>query len=541
MNGPAQGFTRPRLPVVLLILIAFAAGAVVMIVELAAARILTPFFGQSVFVWTNVIGVILAALAAGNYLGGRLADSSSSLKPLFGLLALAGGFCLLSPMAIGRVAHLFLGENLQLEEAFPLLIRGSFVTTLFVFAPPVLLLGTALPFVVSEAARSYGRVGRASGSVYAASTLGSILGTFLTTYFLIETFGSRGTFFLSGAVLMLLSGIGIVATSRRTAGRWSGGVLIVATIGCAFLVPDRAASWGRGVIWAEESRYQYLRVVEAAQDPRTLYLCVNEGIHSFESIYREGDVLSGGQYYDFYTLLPCLAGRHEAGDVCIIGLAAGTIARQYAHFFGASGALQIDGVEIDPAVIEAGYRYMDLAFADPWLNVFNDLDGRVFLNAVAREYDVIIIDAYSQQIYIPFHLATEEFFALVEARLRPGGILGINVSGFRREEPVIEAIANTAAKIFGSVTLARIPEGRNFMLYTVKGQGHVAPRDVNSSSLPKELKPLLAGISAFGSSRAAVHDPRKPLLQDDHAPLEIMSDRALAARSQILINSISGR
>lgn len=522
---------------ILLIVIAFAAGAAVMVVELAAARILTPYFGQSVFVWTNVIGVILASIAAGNYLGGRIADATKSLKPLFFILVLAGALCLAIPGMIGWVSHFFLGKDLQLEEAFSLLVRGSFATTLLVFAPPVFLLGMALPFIVRQASEIYEGVGRASGSIYAASTLGSITGTFLTTYLFVELFGSKGTFYASGIFLIALAGLGFIVLGRLKE-KGMGGVVVLAALCLGPLAPDRGFADDDSVLWETESRYQYLRVVQR-DDDESIHLCINEGLDSFHSIYVKNEILTDGQYYDYYTLLPGLAQIDNPGKVCIIGLAAGTIARQYAHFFGPGGHLAIDGVEIDPEVVRAGYDYMDLALADPWMTLFSDVDGRVFLECSTTKYDVIVVDAYSQQIYIPFHLATEEFFLLLHNHLKEGGIFGINLSGFSRDEPVIAAIGNTAAKVFGSVSLSRIPDGRNFMLFAVKGKGHVSPSKMKSENSPSLLRPLLEKISVFGLTRPVVFDAAKLTLTDDHAPLELMSDRVLMARSNCLVESIS--
>ncbi len=523
---------------VLLIVIAFAAGAAVMVVELAAARILTPYFGQSVFVWTNVIGVILASIAAGNYAGGRLADATGSLRPLFIILVIAGGLCLVIPEMIGSISHFFLGKNLQLEEAFSLLVRGSFATTLLVFAPPVFLLGMALPFIVRQASEIYGGVGRASGSIYAASTFGSIAGTFLTTYVFVEFFGSKGTFFAAGLFLMTLAGLGFIGLGRRRE-KGVGGAVVLLSICLGPLAPGWGFTDDDSVVWEDESRYQYIRIVQ--RDVDTLHLCINEGLDSFHSIYVKDQILTGGQYYDYYSLLPGIAKLENPGNVCIVGLAAGTIARQFVHFFGASKDLAIDGVEIDPEVVRAGYEYMDLALADPWMTVFNDVDGRVFLDCSTKKYDVIVVDAYSQQIYIPFHLATEEFFRLLHECLEEGGIFGINLSGFSRDEPVIAAIGNTAAKVFGSVSLARIPDGRNFMLFAIKGAGHVSPTEIPSESIPAPLRPLLDKISEFGLTRPVFFDSAISYLSDDRAPLELMSDRALMKRSNFLVESISKR
>jgi len=518
-----------------------------MVVELAAARMLTPWFGQTVFVWTNVIGVILASIAAGNFVGGRLADRAASLKPLFLLLAAAGLLSLSAPWLVRWTAGAFLGDGMHLEEALSLLVKGSFCTTVIVFAPPVFLLGMILPFVIKAAAENCGAVGRASGTIYAASTFGSIFGTFLTTYCLVETLGSRGTFYAAGLFLIAIAGAGILFFNRKE-GKWGGAALLLLAGSLVFFSPESGIhsqeikdGQETSIVWEKESRYQYITVVEDEEKAGTLYLRVNEGLDSFQSIYVKDEVLTGGQYYDYFSLLPVLAGRETAGDVLIIGLAAGTIARQYAHFFGGSGDLKIDGVEIDPLVVEAGRRFMDLSLAEPYLMIYSDVDGRIFLDAVKKQYDVIVADAYSQKIHIPFHLATEEFFQAVFDRLKPGGVLGLNVSGFNRSDPVVAAVANTAARVFGTTSLARVPLGRNYMLYAVKGRGHVDPSSCDRSGLPGELLQLMDNICTHGLTRRVAFDSGLPLLTDDHAPLEMICERDLVQRSKALIDSLDRR
>jgi spermidine synthase len=288
------------------------------------------------------------------------------------------------------------------------------------------------------------------------------------------------------------------------------------------------------VIFEQESRYQFVSVVNSVEAPDTVYLKLNEGLDSFHSIYVENDVLTGGQYYDYYCLLPALAGIEKPGRVCIIGLAAGTSARQYDHFFGGPG-LVMDGVEIDPVTVEAGTRFMGLDEVGSRLNIFSDRDGRLFLRTTKSSYDVIIIDAYAQQIYIPFHMATQEFFQEIHDHLAPGGIMGMNVGGFFFTDRLLTGIANTAASVFGSVSVARIPEGRNFMVYAVRGKGHVDPGTATLTAGLERLNPLLHGIREFGLTRNHLFDDRGLLLLDDHAPVECLCDADLIRYSESLV------
>jgi hypothetical protein len=151
---------------------------------------------------------------------------------------------------------------------------------------------------------------------------------------------------------------------------------------------------------------------------------------------------------------------------------------------------------------------------------------------------VIIIDAYSQQIYIPFHMTTREFFLEVFARLAEGGIMGINVNGFFFDDHVLQGIANTAASVFGSVSIARVPEGRNFMVYAVRGRGGADPGSVELPERLQRLQPLLSGIAAFGITRKVAYDPSGLVLTDDKAPLERLCDIDLILRSSDLMEQV---
>jgi len=520
-----------------ILILAFLEGAAVMVIELTAARLMTPYFGQTVFVWTNIIGIILAAVAVGNYFGGWLADRSRSLVPLFMLLMASGFFCLFIPHIIPHIAAFFLGDGLHLNEAFPLLIRGSFATALLLFAPPVLLAGACLPFLVKAASAVAQGIGRASGSVYGCSTLGSIAGTFISTYVFIEALGSKRTFYLSGLVLLVVSlgGFLVVHFSKKRSFTVLV-LLLMLALGTFLGFPSPSFRSTEDILFETESRYQYICVRKADDDPDMIRLCLNEDLDSFHSIYSPNEILTGGQYYDYYCLLPCLAGMKNPSDVCILGLAAGTTARQFAHFFSSNPDLQIDGVEIDKVTLEAGREFMDLAAAEHCLKLYPDLDGRIFLKSTDRIYDTIIIDAYAKQVYIPFQLTTREFFQTVYNHLHEGGIMGMNVNGYLHSDKVVSVIANTAATIFGSVSVAYLQDTHNFMVYAVRGKGHVDPAGVY---LPEGLEPLaelLDNISAYDLTRKVEFDPAVPCLDDDWAPIELLCDMDLINRGVELLD-----
>ncbi|MEW6741637.1 MAG: fused MFS/spermidine synthase [Planctomycetota bacterium] len=513
------------------ITVAALAGAGVMIVELGAARLVTPYFGQSLYVWTNLIGVVLAALAAGSFVGGRLADRWPRPGLLGLLLVAAAALCGLSPFLVGPVARGFLAPGLDLEVAFEFLAKGSLLTALVVFAPPVVLLGTILPFLVKLVGSDPARLGGRAGLVYAASTAGSIAGTFLTTYVLIEHLGSRRTFGVAALLLAAAAVIPLVGSLRRR--RFEVSLLVMAA--GAGLAPWATAPLPRqedDVIAAVESPYQFIRI-RRGQDPRVKLLTLNEGLDSFHSLTIEGEILTGGQYYDYHNLLAAMLLPRSSLKVLILGLAAGTNARQLLALFGDRTELRIDGVEIDDEVVRLGHEYMDLP-RDPRLRPIS-MDGRSFLLVGKERYDLILIDAYAQQTYIPFHMSTVEFFELVRSRLRPDGLVGINIGAYSRGDPVLRSIVNTLARVFGEVVEAKIPRGRNYLAYAAADAHPLVPAKWQPATLPEILAPLRQELAQPGYAIVRRLAEQDLVLTDDRAPVETLEDALLEQRSEHLL------
>jgi spermidine synthase len=509
--------------------IAFLAGAAVMIVELGAARLVAPYFGQSLYVWTNVIATVLAALAAGNFLGGRAADAWPRRTVLGGLLAIAGLLCALPTLVVPPIAHALLPSSLELEVAFPFLSLGSLVTALVAFAPPVLLLGGVLPFLIKLSVREADRLGSLSGAVYAASTLGSIAGTFLATYVLIAWLGVRGAFFCAAGVLLLSAGAAMLHTRAR---RPALLMLLGSALGTAGVSLAGRTAHDPDVLFCADSPYQFIRVRRS--DPRTIKLELNEGLDSFQSLLVEGEILTGGQYYDYFSLLPFLGARRGSLEVLILGLAGGTIARQMLAIFPPDRGLTIDGVEIDADVVAAGEKYLGLP-RDPRLRVIAGVDARCWLRITSKRYDVIIVDAYAQQAYIPFHLSTREFYQSAADHLLPGGVLAMNVGAYSRGDSVLRAISATAASVFERVIACRIPHGRNCLVYA-GDRNLLHPSAVSPGSVPPLLEPLLAELAAPGRSVIVTSHPDDLVLTDDRAPIEQLHDREQRRRSQSFLD-----
>lgn len=441
-------------------------GCACMVVELSAVRLLAPFFGDSAYVWTNVIGVILFALAAGAWFGGRVAERRGADGAVTMLVAAVVALAL-APLLGPWLCDWLLPQDLPLDAAMPALVRGSLAATLALFGPALWLLGAVSPCLVVGAARTGVGLGRAAGMVSAAGTMGSLAGTFAATHWLVPHYGCRATIWVASALLALAW--------------WSirkGSVAILAGLACAALPlacwgPLRGAPEGQQLLAAQESRIQYLRVVRTpASDGRAARteLKINEGLDSYHSVAIEGRAFTSNldasarasSYYDYHALVPLLAGDGKAPDglrALSIGDAAGTFRRIYGVTYPDA---VVDAVELDPEVVQLADRWFPQPAAKG--HVVSGLDGRVFVERSTDTWHCIHVDAYRHQVYIPAHLASREFFAAARERLKPRGILACNVGGLGFSDPVLGAIARTMRESFSDVVALCVPDSRNILL-----------------------------------------------------------------------------
>jgi spermidine synthase len=475
----------------------FCAGAGALATEIAAARLLAPYYGSSTVVWANVIGLVLASLSLGYWLGGRIADRRPSPRVLGGIVVAAAVLVAFVPFAAKPLLDLSVEGLDELSAGSAI---GSFFAVLALFAPPVTLLGMVAPFALRLAIDDVTAAGSVAGRLYALSTIGSLLGTFLAALVLIPLIGTQRTL-LASATLVALAGTMLLGR------RWA---LLAVAMAALHAVPPGAVKAQAGLVDEDESLYQYIQVVEKGS-VRRLYL--NEGI-AVHSVWRRDELLTGG-VWDTFLAVPPLVGR-PVEQVAILGNAGGTVARAYGRFFPQA---HIDGVELDPAVSKIGRRYFGLG-DNPRLDV-HDADARPFLRRTDERYDVIIVDAYRPP-YVPFYLATREFFELARERLRPGGVIALNVATVPDDHRLAEAIAATVGAEFPQV-LSWQPLRFNQI---VLGLDDPAPLDVLRRRLaraPAALAPL---------TRLLAQDLRPARRKgspwtDDRAPVEWVTDRMI--------------
>jgi predicted membrane-bound spermidine synthase len=478
----------------------FGAGIGALATEISASRLLAPYFGSSTIVWANLIGIVLASLALGYWLGGRIADRRP-VPALLGFIVLVSSVLV---AVIPFVAEPFLDLTVEgLDEASVGAVVGSFVAVLLLCAPPVVLLGMVSPFAIRLAVSSIETAGAVAGRLYALSTAGSLLGTFLPALVLIPAIGTQRTFLVVAALLA-------VSSCFLLGARY----LIVAVLLAALLaIPPGAVKAKEGLLHEETSYHQYIQVVEEDDGRRLLYL--NEGV-AVHSVWRRDDVLTGG-VWDAFLALPPLLGR-PLERVAILGNAAGTTARALAVYHPEA---EIDGVELDPAVSDVGRRYFGMG-ENPRLTI-HDEDARPFLRSTDERYDLVVVDAYRQP-YVPFYLATREFFALVRERLAPGGIVALNVAAVPDDERLVDAVGRTLATEIPQALEWPVLRFNTIVLGLTEPLSH-EERARRLRDGPADLAPLRELLARD----AAPLESSGRVWTDDHAPVEWLTDRMIVS------------
>ena len=499
----------------------FVSGMSTLAIELSASRLLGSVFGTSNLVWANVIGLILLYLTFGYFIGGWWADRSPHFLTFYRIIAWAGFLSALIPLAARPVLRIAAGAVVGAEAALAI---GSFVSILVLFSVPVTLLGTVSPFAIRLAMQGevdIRTVGKTSGYIYAISTLGSLVGTFVPVLLLIPELGTMMTFLLFSGALYVLALLNLWRISRRHAVRllWMP-LVIILLVALVLDGPLRPAQAGATILYEKESGYNYIQVQEDSRGYRYLYLNEGQGIHSqwHPDIYTYRRTWSFFLTASYFNNPPYT--QSDVKSMAIVGLAAGTIARQYTAVYG---NIPIDGIEIDPAVIEAGELYFDMNKEQmPALNVYAE-DGRYMLLQLGRRYDVIALDAYRPP-YIPWHLTTVEFFTEVRDHLTENGVAAVNVGRTDTDRRLVNAMAATLLEVFPTVHAMDVPLSFNTILVATREPTSANNLLLNLNNLPEDAPVILRDALSLGVDSLVALTPAPPIFTDDRAPVETLVD-----------------
>lgn len=496
---------------IFLYLTEFFAGMSVMAVELGASRLLAPYFSSSQIVWTIIIGTIMIAMALGNIYGGKSADKSPNPDKLYGRILIAAVWIALIPVA-GKYIVLGISALLIFTVNNNFLIIAAFCACMVIFVFPLFLLGTVTPSLAKYSVSSLDDSGRTVGTLGAFNTIGSIIGTFVPTFVTIPAVGTSITFLIFAGILIVLSVIYFVSSRVGYKKIIISGVIFVAC--CVFGHGDSFAFWQQDLTYEGESIYNYLQVSE---DDKQVSLSTNV-LFGVQSVYMKDDTLTG-LYYDYAMAAPLMVPdkNPDSMEVLILGMGTGTYATQCRKYFG---DMNIEGVEIDEKITKLSRKYF--ALPDD-INV-TTYDGRAFLNASDRKYDVIMVDAY-QDITIPFQMSSVEFFRLVKSHLNENGVMVVNMNMRGNDDGDInQYLADTISSVFGNVYTVEVDNSTNRELFASDNNDMMSVLNDNISGIKDaDLRFMMNKVR----DNSIAYNAGKLIMTDDNAPVELLGMKVI--------------
>jgi spermidine synthase len=513
----AKWFVSSRFAKSLAVLV-FVAGMASMSLEFAASRLLIPVFGSSIFTWGSLIGVILTGLSIGYHIGGKLADKNPSFQKLCLVIFSAGLYIIFIPFIAPTITSTFIqfvsdSHYASLFAVFTLLIVPTF------------LLGIVSPYAIKLATRRLAELGNVSGNLYSLSTVGSIVGTFLTVFVLIPTFEINYIIFGLGVALMFFSSLFGLARFPKVLAAFVV-VLLLFFPSISLSSAGTAMVHTGTLVYEKETLYSHLDVIDSG-NVRTLYLDGN--IHS--QMYKDKPEELVNTYTKYFHL--GFLFNPNAKDILFIGGGGFSGPKNFLNMYS---DVRIDVVEIDPDVISAARDYFNLPIDNDGsrLMIYND-DARNFLSKIEKKkYDLIILDAFSKN-YVPFHLMTLEYFQLLDNKLTSDGIIISNNIGSMTGDRshIVRAVYKTISQVFPSVYVFPTEHNsgnlQNIMLAAMKTPAVEYSKD--------ELRQLASNndINNHNSStaladldylkhlyEAELKTDDVPLLTDQFAPVEIL-------------------
>lgn len=483
----------------------FLAGMGIMVFELIGSRILAPYVGTTIMVWSALIGVVLAFLSLGYWWGGRIADRKADHKNLAGIIFMAGVFITLTALLKTPVISF-------LDQYFKSFQWEALWLSVILFGPASFFMAAVSPYVVRLRLDSIKESGETVGNLYAISTIGSISGTFLTGMFLVPLAGNTKILFGLAMVLFLTS----LLVYRQSWLKARAAVLMV-----ALLVPFGADKIDHHFIPLDfiSSAYMDIAVAESDftyTDPASGATVTRQLVEMYTSPTAVQSAIFAGneselvlEYSKLFRVLPGFF-NPEARSALLIGGAGYTVAKD---FLNQNPAGTMDVVEIDPKMTEVAEKYFNLEMG-PRLGIYHE-DGRTYLNRNEKKYDVIMVDAFHAFV-APYQLTTLEAVQKMSDSLTDDGIVLANI---------YQSIEGDGGKFFRAeyATFKEVfPE-----LYVFRVQNHdpkavqnlilVATRSPEKVELTSEDKELQFYLERYWDGEIVLD---MPILTDDFAPTE---------------------
>ena len=485
----------------------FLSSAGLMVLEIAAGRLLAPYIGVSLYSWTAIIGVVLGGLSLGNWLGGIWADRGGREQSA----GLVLGFGALSCIAILLLLTL-IAPPLQRSELGLLTVSFLFVAALFLV--PAMLLGVVTPLLTTLALRLDARSGHIVGMMHALAALGGIAGTFATGYLFIQYFGTHAVIIGTGAVLGLLALAFLLRAPWTLAGLavLALGITVWTQVRGGFLQPcDR------------ESNYFCIRVVDMSGEVpfgRARGMVLDHLLHGISHETRPELLIAPYTHLMDELIAAHLGDRQSPPAFFFAGGGSYTQPRAVqARYPGA----KIVVAELDPAVTAVAQG--ELYFQPGDARIIHSDARRVLQRLADEHFDVIVGDVF-HDIAVPFHLVTKEYAELVKSRLVPGGLYVLNVVDVYPDPKLVKSMLKTLRPVFGEVRAwidtRTLPDSRVTYVMSA-GDAHAPPERIRAARAPRrEWRDVTTSLAETGTPLSSL-----PILSDDSVPVERLLSRLI--------------
>ena len=496
--------------------IVFTASGCTLIIEIVAGRILAPTIGVSLYTWTSIIGIVLAGISVGNYIGGRVADRYPSPSTV-GLILLAGG---VASIGILPVDH-FVSDRFL---AFPIIPRIVMLTVVL-FLVPAIILGMVTPVVIKLRLADLSETGNVVGKMYAVSTAGSILGTFLTGFVLVQLFGTR--------LVILIVSLVLVAMAIALGDLWRVRIAS-AVLGVAFVAIIAMSIVGEGLDseCVRESNYYCIKVrARDIEDREVRVLYLDALVHSYVD---NDDPLFLHYSYEkvFGDLATMVAHNDPDADTLFIGGGGYTMPKFMEVLFPDTG---LEVVEIDPEVTEVAHEYLALPL-DTSIITYTE-DARTKLQDLPKgKYELVAGDAFND-VSVPYHLTTLEFNEMVRGLMSEDGVYAINVVDRMYSGRFLRSVVHTLQRVFPHVYVmrddSRWDSDDRYTFIVAASMVPITAVQVTSANLYEGRGPTVTQFMPEGTFASWIADERKVVLTDDFVPVDgMLAPLYLQSRAQ---------
>jgi len=485
----------------------FVTGAIVLIIEVIAVRILAPYFGNTLFSISSVLSVVLLALSAGYWHGGKLADKMPERKLFYTIIA-ASGFLLLVIETIRDPLLEQASQNLSLTT-------GPLISSILLFIGPAFLLGMLSPLAIKIRSVEKPKIGigTVTGSIFFWSTLGSISGSLAAGFWLIPSFGVDAIMLSQGVVLVLLGGLPLLRL-KVISSRIMGGMLVLA-LGLGGFSAVVHSTTEPNVIFESEGIYENIQILELEKEGRLTRLLKLNSSRSGSSYVGSDDLVFN--YAKYHILDRAL--NIDVKNAATIGGGTYTIARELINH---PDQPQIDAVEIEPSLIDLAYEYFELPYSDKLTNHIED--GRRFLEDSDKKYDYLFVDVYLSLFSVPTHFTTEEFFQLSKDRLADDGIFISNTIGdvHTDDRSFLASEMKTFSSVFENSYFFNLENNTPFGINNFIFLGINGDQEINFGSLKDHPNEILANLENLMIDIDDIDFSEQIIFTDNYAPVDFL-------------------